>query len=173
MKTEKVKMGIHAADIVALVFMILGGVFTAISIGFALNLPAIQAHAEGDAAMLPLVFGAVGAPFLLAGVLIVLFSLHRRAGIRRIVREGCFVMADVADIRPNFSVQVNGRCPYVLECHYRDPLTGALHVFTSRNLFFFPAEFEGRQIRVYVDRENMNLYYVDTDHLLPDVQVHG
>jgi len=170
--SRKIRTGIGAADIVALVFVIVGGVFAAVSVGTALNLPAIQARGTGSAALLPVVFGAVGGPFLVIGIILAAVSARKRAMIRRVVEEGRFVMADVADIRPNYSVEINGRCPYVLECHYRDPASGTLHVFRSRNLFFCPAETENRQVRVYVDPENFSRYYVDVESLVPDVEIH-
>lgn len=172
MEPKKCKYSIGAADIVALVFCILGGSFTAISVGFALNLPAVQAHSTGNAALFPLIFGAVGLPFLVVGIVTAAMSAHKRAEIRRVVSEGYYVAAEVVNIRPNYSVQVNGQCPYVLECHYRDPATGTLHVFLSRNLYFCPAELQGSQVRVYVDRARMDRYYVDVEGALPDVQVH-
>lgn len=85
------------------------------------------------------------------GVITVVSSVRKRAIVKYVVREGNYVMADVTDIRPNFSIQVNGQCPYILKCHYRDPMTNALHIFKSRNLFFYPAKFKNKQVRVYVE----------------------
>jgi len=171
MDSKKIRTGISAADIVALVFVILGAVFCAV--GACVTLAPGVPHGRGtDAAVLSLVFGAIGAPFLAVGLVLAVLSARKRAMMRRVVSEGYYVMADVADVRPNFGVQVNGRCPYVLECHYRDPATGALHVFRSRNLFFYPAELENRRIRVYTDRNNLNRYYLDVESLLPDVEIH-
>jgi len=85
---------------------------------------------------------------------------------RRKVRSGIG-----AGVNLNSTVSVNGRSPYVLECHYQDP-AGTLHVFKSRNLFFDPVELEGRQIRVYVDHGDMDHYYVDVESVVPDIQVH-
>ena len=42
----------------------------------------------------------------------------------------------------------------------------------SRNLFFYPAELENRQVRVYIDRENMRHYYVDVENVIPEVEIH-
>jgi hypothetical protein len=172
MNSEKIKAGVSSTDIVALVFVILGGAFAAAGIIMAFNLDFLREHGTGDTELLPVIFGGIGAPFLIAGIILAAVSIRKRRTMRRVVSEGYYVMATVADIRPNFSVQVNGQYPYVIECHYRDSATGELHVFKSRNLFFYPAEFENGQIRVYVDRENMSRYYVDVDSLIPDVQIH-
>jgi len=172
MNPKKIKVGIGVPEILAIVFSLLGGIFTAIAVVFALNPDAVQAHSTGNAALFPLIFGAIGVPFLLLGIIFAVISLRRRTVLKRVAEGGYYVMATVADIRPNFSVQVNGVCPYVLECHYQDTLSGALHVFRSRNLFFYPGELAGRQVRVYVDRTNMDHYYVDVDSLVPEVEVH-
>jgi len=172
MDSAKIKTGISAAGILALVFTLLGGIFCAIAAGFALNLPAVQARATGNAALFPIVFGAVGGPFLAVGLGFGCFVLHRRAVVRRVVQQGHSVMARAVGIRPDLNIRVNGRCPNVLECHWQDPSTGVLHVFQSRCLFFCPSELLDRPVRVYVDPGNMNRYYVDVDALLPDVRLH-
>lgn len=159
-------------DIVAVVFSILGVVFTAVAAVVALNLDAVRVNSTGNPTLFPIIFGAIGAPFLILGIVFAVISIKKRATAKRVVEDGYYIMADVADIRPNFSVQVNGQYPYVLECHYPDPATGALHVFRSRNLFFYPKELEGRQVRVFVDKANMKHYYVDVEGLVPSVEIH-
>ena len=68
---------------------------------------------------------------------------------------------------------VESRCqPLQAECHYEDPATGTLHVFKSRDLFFYPAELEDQEIKVYVEQGNMDHYYVDVESVVPDIQVH-
>lgn len=172
MNAEKIRTGFGAMEIVAIVFTAIGGFFTAAAAVFLLNLDALRMHGSGDVWVLPLVFGAVGVPFLAVGLAFVGVCLHKKAVCRRAAEGGYYVMADVAAIRPDWSVRVNGQCPYVLECHYRDPSSGALHVFKSRNLYFYPEELQGKQLRVYVDRENWKHYYVDVESVLPDVRIH-
>lgn len=61
----------------------------------------------------------------------------------------------------NGSVAVNGVNPFFLECHYQNPATGQTHVFRSENLPYYPAELIGKEVKIYVDRENFSHYYVD------------
>lgn len=172
MESGRIRYGISAGDIVAIVFSMLGAAFTAIGAVLALYPHALQEAHPGDAAVVVTVFCCIGIPFLLAGIAVAAVSVGRRIAIKRVVDAGDYVLADVMDIRPNYSVRVNGRCPYELECHYRDPQTGELHVFRSRNLFFYPGELAGKQVRVYVDLDRMKRYYVDVEGFVSDVQVH-
>lgn len=159
-------------DIVAIVFSAIGLAFSAGAAVTALNLKNLQVHGTGDVRMLPVIFGAVGGLFLTSGILFAVLTIRKRAVRQQVVSNGDYIMADVVNIRQNFSLQVNGKYPYVLECHYRNPETGTLHVFMSRNLFFYPAELENRQVRVYIDRENMRHYYVDVENVFPEVEIH-
>jgi hypothetical protein len=166
---KKIDPGLSAGDIIAFIFVLLGGVFAAVSIAIALNLDKMDVRTSGGAEpeMLPMIFALIGVPFLAIGICFAAHSLWRRKVIRHVVEEGCSVMANVVAVSPNFTVTVNGRHPYVMECHYIDPLTGSLHVFYSRNLFYCPSEFIGRQVKVYVGRDDLKHYYVD----VPDTAV--
>jgi len=174
METKKIKLGFGAGSIVALTFCVIGGIFTALGVTFLLNLDALRRNStgSGDVRILPLIFGGIGLLFLLSGLAVAVARLHRRLRARRIVNAGYYVTAEVADLRVNFSVQVNGRSPYVMECHYQDPETGVLHVFDSRPLYYCPAELIGKPVRVYVEEGNFGHYYVDADSILPEVERH-
>jgi hypothetical protein len=168
----KIKIGVQAGDILAAVFMIIGGAFTAAAVVLAVNMDWVRTRGSGDTEMLPVVFGSIGIPMLAVGILFMILSIRKRVISARAVSGGQSVMATVAGIRQNYSIQVNGMSPYVLECHYRDPSSGVMHVFRSGNLYFYPAEMLGGRIKVYVDPEHMGHYYVDTTSLIPDVQIH-
>ena len=172
MEKGKTKTGIGAIDILAITFIVLGGFFTAFSIVIALNMSAFSANSSGNAGAVPIVFASIGVPFLALGIIFAVLSVHKRLVIKRVVDSGYYVMANVITVQQNFSVQVNGECPYIVECHYRDPSTGTLHIFKSRNLFFYPAELIGGQVRVYVDRENMKRYYMDVENAIQSMPAH-
>lgn len=172
MERKKADYGIGALDIVGIVFLVLGIVFSSVSILIAVNLNKMEFSGNGDPIVLPIIFGAIGAPFLILGILFVSLSVRKRCMANRLLQDGHYVMADVVAITPNYSVQVNGRSPFVVECHYQDPTTGTLCIFRSRNLFYFPEELSGNQIRVYVDPDNMKHYYVDVASVLPRVEVY-
>lgn len=168
MEQAKVKTGIGALDIVALTFAAVGGIFTAVALIILININNITVTGTDNPYIFPIVFGSIGLPLLILGVIFGAVSLRKRSVIKRIVSEGYYVTADVVNISQNFSVSVNGSCPYVLECHYRDPATGRLCIFHSRNIFFYPAELLNRQVRVYTDRNDMRKYYVDVDGSVSD-----
>jgi len=172
MKPGKIRTGISAGDIVSFVLVLIGGIFTVISILLMLNHSRMQAGSTGTVQSIPVVFSIIGLSILCAGIITAMFSLHRRAVIRKVVLDGHYVMAEAVNIRQNLSITVNGVSPYVLECHYRDPAANTLHVFRSPNLFYYPAELLGSPVRVFVDPENLRHYYVDVDDALPDVQLH-
>jgi len=172
MEPKKIKGGASAINILAIVFTIIGVVFAAIGVITASRMDALKAHGTGNVEVIPIVFGAVGLPFLILGIIFIVLTVRKRSMMKRVVSAGYYVMADVVSIRRDYSVEVNGVCPCALECHYKDPTTGTLHVFRSRDLFFYPAELEGKQIRVYVEQGNMSHYYVDVESVVPDIQVH-
>jgi len=169
----KIKTGIGAADIIAIVFIVLGGAFAGGALMRGGNISELEAHGTGDVKVLPLVFGGIGTPFLIVGLACAVWAVRRRIAIRKVVAAGDYVTAKVVSVRQNFNVQVSGRCPFVVECHYQDPVTGVLHVFHSCNLYYYPEELMGNEIRVYVDPKNMKHYYVDTCSLNQDVQIHN
>lgn len=172
MKSGTIKNGISVLDISAFVLLLVGGIFTLFGIIFACNITQMQAHGSGNVAAIPTVFLTIGLSLLGIGAVFAFFSARKRAMIRQVVKDGHYVMAEVLNIRQNFSVHVNGISPYVLECHYTDPVTGTLHVFSSRNLFFYPAELLGTRVRVYVDPADLDHYYVDAENSIPDVRLH-
>jgi len=172
MSSGRIRSGISAGDIAAAVLMAIGTVFLLVTLILALNRGRMTFSGTGDAGTVIRIFGTIGLCIFLGGLAFAAFSLRKRKIIRQVVNQGFFVTAKVVSIRQNFSVQVNGSSSYVLECHYQDPSTGILHVFRSCNLFFYPAELLGAEIRVYVDPDRMSRYFVDTEDAVPNVQLH-
>lgn len=165
---KKVKLGIQAADIVALVFLIIGGVFTLLGVIFAVNINAMMKDATGDPHMFILIFTSIGLFFLAGGFFALYLSVHHRHMVQMAVDQGQYVMADVDHIEQNTSVTVNGSSPFIIICTYQDPLTGDMHEFRSRNLFYYPKELLNTKIRVYTAGTNMKYYYVDMENALSD-----
>lgn len=172
MKSGKIRNGIGAGDIAAAVLMTVGGIFLLITLILEWNRNHITVSGTGDVGTIISVFGMIGGGIFLGGIAFAAFSLRRRRIMKQVVDSGCFVTAEVVNIRQNFSTQISGISPYVLECHYQDPPAGILHVFSSRNLFFYPAELLGSQVRVYIDPDNMSHYYVDVENAASNVQLH-
>lgn len=86
-------------------------------------------------------------------------------------RDGIFG-GEVVEITPNYNIRVNNHHPYVAKVRYVDA-AGVIHIFTSGNLYRYP-DFSvmHRQVKVYVEDDRYQAYYVDMDEILPDVQEH-
>ncbi len=162
-KTEP-KFSFSVLDILGIIFAPLGLMQVLLGIGLR--------NGTGESLFLT-VFGGVGGLFLLLGILFLVFAAFRRSAIRELIAEGHYVMATVTSVQPNYNITVNGRNPYVAECSYTDPMTGTLHLFRSRNIYFDPTSILlDAQVPVYCREGQYRLYYVDVDRLLPEVQRH-
>ncbi len=119
------------------------------------------------------VFGGIGAVFLLTGLGLLLAELYRRAQLRRAYEGGYYVMAKIAGVTAQNQVRVNGSSPLMLECHYRDPDTGVVHVYYSRYLYVDVTDMlQSDQVPVYIDRMNDRVGFVDVDAVLPKIEIH-
>ncbi len=156
------RFSFSALDIIGLIFAPLGLVFAVLGLGLY----------AADRLFL-LVFGGVGLIFLLTGTAMLLYGWHKRTLLRRLVAEGYYVMATVTSVQPNYNIRVNGRTPYIAECSFTDPMTGTIHLFQSRNIYFDPTSILlDAQVPVYCKEGSYRLYYVDVDSLLPEVKRH-
>ena len=119
------------------------------------------------------VFGGMGAAFLLVGLGLLLADIHHRAQLRRAYEGGYYVMAKIAGTNTQKNVNMNGRNPVIVECHYTDPSTGVAHVYYSRYLYTHVADLlQSDQVPVYIDRMNDKVGFVDIDVVLPEIKVH-
>ena len=82
MEQIRVKTGITALDILAVVFTPLGGMFVLIGIIMELNIEQLIENGTGDVEMLPVIFGIVGAPFLILGVIFAFLAIRKRKTAR-------------------------------------------------------------------------------------------
>lgn len=119
------------------------------------------------------VFGGMGVVFFLVGMGLLLSDLHRRALMRRAYEGGNYVMAQIAGINTQRNVNMNGRNPFMVECHYTDPATGIVHVYYSRYLYIDVDDLlQADQVPVYIDRMDERIGFVDIDAVLPKILVH-
>lgn len=115
----------------------------------------------------------LGAAFTLAGDVLLGLDLRRRH-LQRIAYEGGYqVMAKIAGLQERRQVNMMGRHPLVVECHYTDPDTGVAHVYFSRYLYVHVQDLlTGDEVPVYIDRGDGRVGFVDIDAVLPRIQVH-
>lgn len=93
--------------------------------------------------------------------------------MRRAYESGNYVMAKITDMKVNPSINGTHGSPYVLECQYKDPDTGAVHIWYSRNLYMNVKELlTSDEVPVYVDRSDYRVAFVDVDAILPEISVH-
>ncbi len=158
------KFSFSALDIIGMIFAPLGLVFILLGIGLMGGTGELLFFA---------VFSGIGSIFLLLGVLFLAFMLYRRSCIRKLVAEGHYVMATVTSVQPNYNIRVNGCNPYIAECSFTDPMSGEIHLFRSRNIYFDPtAILLDAQVPVYCRKDSYQRYYVDVDSILPQVTRH-
>ncbi len=118
-------------------------------------------------------FGGMGAVFLIVGLVLLLMDIRRRALLRRAYESGHYVMAQIAGINEQKNVNMNGRYPNTVECHYTDPDTGIVHIYYSRYLYINVSDLlQSDQVPVYIDRMNDRIGFVDIDAVLPEIRVH-
>ena len=119
------------------------------------------------------VFGGMGAAFLLVGLGLLLADVSRRHAMRRAYEGGFYVMAKIVGTQTKTNVNSYGTNPNVVECHYKDPDTGEMHIYYSRYLFFNPSDmFTTDEVPVYIDRLGGKGVFVDIDAALPKVVLH-
>lgn len=163
---QKAKIGWDVLLIIGIVFSCLGSGFTVLGVllPFALK--------DEEAAVFFPIFGSLGLIFLIIGLVLVIMKIRKKLRCSRLLRSGNYIMAEILGATVNYNVMINGRCPYVVECQYRDML-GNIHIFKSRYLYFNPETlFQDRMVKVYVEGDNYKHYYVDIDGVLPHVVRH-
>ena len=151
-----------ALMILGLVFTILGSVFAVL--GLALGLAVEPAFFFA--------FGIMGISFLGMGIGFLIAVGKKRRQKKFLLERGNYIMAKVFETRPNYNVQVNGRCGYEVLCQYRD-FGGTVHVFKSPLVWVDPSTLMiSDQVRVYVDGDDYDRYYVDLAGILPQIKMH-
>ncbi len=169
---RKIKQGISATWIIGLVFTILGTVFLTVSI---IMMTEYKSTLDEDIIIVRNVFSLIGIPFAVIGVLFIITNIRKSKKQKKLVADGFYVKAEITEVTINYSVRVNGRCPYVIHAAYKDSY-GNVHIFRSRNIFYDPINLlKDNMVKVYVSRnetDNYKYYYMDIDEILPKVTMH-
>lgn len=114
----------------------------------------------------PALLGAMGAIFLALGGGLILLPAFTQRTDERLMHEGRPVEADFQGVSPNTAISVNGRCPYRVTAQWLDPSTSRVRVFQSHNVWFDPTAYiKEKKIRVFLDMNNPERYYVDLSFL--------
>ncbi|MGF7116402.1 hypothetical protein QF017_005927 [Pseudomonas laurylsulfatiphila] len=108
----------------------------------------------------------LGVVFSLVGGLIFFVGMLRRRKKDHLQRNGVVVEATVQSVVNNYSVSINGKSPFMIQCQWLDPATSELHLFESENIWFDPSGFiNDEKIKVFVERNNLKKYHVDISFL--------
>jgi hypothetical protein len=81
--------------------------------------------------------------------------------------NGRKVQAEIASVEIDNNITIRDKHPYNINCKWVDPVTGKEYTHTIKNIWKDPASLlAGRNsIDVYIDRENPELYFMDTEFL--------
>ena len=148
-----------ALKICAVAFGIIGVVFLAIGIGVC--------YITG--LRWTLIHAGIGAVFLIVAVSFLVYLRRRAAMEAHLLETGTRIQANIDDVTLNYSVRVNGRCPYVIQCSWLDPQSRKVYVFRSDSIWYNPMPYLGSRttLPVCIDPDNPRRYVVDTEGILP------
>ena len=167
MEQKKVKVGMGAGLIIGIVFSLIGVTF--LPLGIILHQTEVDIT---ERVIFLFTFGGIGIIFLFIGILFLILMLKKKKDAQKLLDNGQYVIAEICEITPNYTVRINGKHPYVIQCKY-ETIDGTVHIFKSRNLFFNPESMlRSTSVKVYTDRVNYKTYYVDIDEILPKIEYH-
>ncbi|MEE0956309.1 MAG: hypothetical protein U0L49_10930 [Eubacterium sp.] len=160
--------------LLGIIFSAIGIPFLIIGIYFALHMSWLleTATGSGDPRILPVLFSLIGGIFSALGIAFLIWAFRKNSVVKKVIKGGYSVTAVISEVTITYNVEINGSNPYVIVCQYQDPRTGILHIFRSKYIMFYPGDLTGRSVRVFVDPQNLNHYYVDLDSVLPQVEMH-
>lgn len=171
MENVRIQNSFHPLDFAGIIFLIIGTVFTSLGIVFSVLMRKGLMPGKGML-LLPVLFLGLGIFILVLGILFLTVGVKRRARIKKLVRDGYYIVAKIRDVYPDEHVLINGRSPFVVECSYHDDASGKTHIFKSEHIMFYPIDAQDTNIRVFVDPSDMDHYYVDISVLTDSVVIH-
>ena len=111
----------------------------------------------------PLVFAGCGSIFLIIGIVFIKKNREFKKKKNMLISMGYSVWADITDFTQNMNVSVNGRHP--LNIHARYSENEREYNFKSHDVWLNPEPFFNSKVRVYLDRHDYTVYYVDAESL--------
>lgn len=151
------------------VLTLAGCVFLGAGVWMSQNMDYVYSHGTGDVGALPYIMAVIGIPQVLGGLFLFASSGKEERKRKRLLANGEYILAQVTDIVPDYTVRINRFPTHKVECIYTDPLSGRQQKFYSKNFTYDPrGQLTTNVLRVYVDksRDNYKDYYVDIDSAL-------
>jgi len=154
----------RAERIIGSIFSILGAIFLVIALLVGILGATLGENMFFFIVLLP--FFIVGGVFFVIGQ-VFLARIRKKNRMRdELLTMGHCVMAKVVGVEQNRTVSINGRHPYRVRCRYEAP-DGTVHAFCSWDIKYDPTGLFLRDtVDVYVDRYDMDRYYVDLERSL-------
>lgn len=119
-----------------------------------------------------IIFIIVGGVLFSASMIIVFIRRRKKRKIKNLIETGEELWAEVTEVCVNTMItyrmsmktyRETGGHPFFLMCRYEDPATREVFTFKSSNCMRDLSGLEGRQIRIYCDRNDRSKYYVDVE----------
>lgn len=114
--------------------------------------------------LLLFICGGIGLVFSIIGAVMLTKSYLLKKRKATLISAGYSVMADVYDVRVNYSLRFNHKNSFIIYCKYAK--NGKNYLFKSKNIWFNPSYLINTKIKVWVNQNNYNIYYIDTDNLI-------
>ena len=155
-----------AFAIVAIVFGIMGGMFTLIGTGLACF------PVDKEDFTVGVIFAGLGSFLLLFTLGIVIAKLIQNKKIKNAITADSYIWGEIVDILPVYYGEGATRCRYCVLVRHTDT-HGQLHIFRSPVLRNYPdRSVMGKSVRIYTDKEHFKHYFVDLEGILPNVIEH-
>lgn len=116
--------------------------------------------------ILELIFTLIGGIFAVLGVILIIINILFGNRRKKLMQTGDRLTGTIIDVVMNNSVRINGRHPYKAECEVINPFDGERYLYSSENVTVNISELVGREVTVYVDRNDKKKYYVDIFELM-------
>lgn len=152
--------GTIVQEILAIIFGVLGAIFT-VTAGVLVVVRALCVPGNMVLMILAITFASVGVPFILVGAGFAAFVKNKRTAQAELKASGRTVIGRVVDYRVNYQVSLNGRHPKKLICEVEDSFTGTKSTYVSDNYWDDPEAMRGREVTIYVDRDDSRKYFVE------------
>jgi len=122
-----------------------------------------------------LIFGGFGTVFLIQGIKYLKKDRNLKNKKKKLLASGHCVTADIINVNQDTNVSYNGEQPYIIQSRYSE--NGTDYFFESHEIWFdesyiilkkaleaSPTE-APQKVKVYVDKNDFNIYYVDEESL--------
>lgn len=121
---------------------------------------------KSDSKILELIFILIGGVFAVLGVIFITVNILSGNRRKKLMQTGDRLTGTITDVVMNNAVRINGVHPFKAECEVVNPFDGEKYLYSSENVTRNISELVGREVTVYVDRNNKKKYYVDIFELM-------